>query len=159
MSKERRSLGLIDEAAQGLEEGSYGVISLSGGASDLSPTTTPETITSSDTEQGSAGITASHAQGSLTVVKPGAYSTFVSIKATVEDATDYTVYLAKNGVQAESVVESIERNVGELALQTSGIIKGLLKGDEITVQVSSNNGAGATFTPSVFKITMTKVGS
>ena len=136
----------------------YGQISFAGTGTNHDPGTTPIKITDFDVAVSSDGVTASAANDTLTVNKPGTYDMFVRVNAEVDDAETYTIFIAKNGVEQADLPIDIEKNLGTLSFVASGFAPGLVATDEIAIYVNSASAGGAMFTPSFLRMKLVKVG-
>ena len=137
----------------------YGQIRFEGAGTDHNPTTTAEKIVDFSEEISSSGVTGSQANNILTINSPGAYSVLIHLKALVNDAETYTIYLAKNDVEYASVDIDIDRKVGELSFTTSGFVTGLVATDTLSLWAASTNAGGASFTPTDLQLQVIKVGT
>jgi len=136
----------------------FGQISFGGIGTDHNPTTTPEKITDFDTSIISLGVSTQPDKDELDIITPGTYDINLKVKATVDDAESYTIYIAKNDVEIGSMTLDIERKINELDINDGGMTTGLVNGDVLTVWVGSGNAGGSEFIPTRLQLKINRVG-
>lgn len=137
----------LNEIARHLQAPIHGEISVHDGATAQPGVgTTPVKMTGFDTNGDSNGVTVDSSSDTITIKVPGLYLVNFHCSFSGAANTEYQCHLTVNGTEdGLGFVQELEG--GQAKSASFGGQRRFLRGDDLTIYVESDNGAGVSFTP------------